>query len=209
MSKLFVAFVMLLVVSTGVLAADVNADAQAAVKASVDQANRFLAAEVTKQMAESQKVMVEELKANNDDNFRIFDQRMNALIQDVKMKIVLLGLGSVMIANAIVSFFLIQAWRKYSYERYLEQVIDRQTEELSANSAQMGEFMKTLEPTWTPQQPTETVGMRFGQAAAAEMSQMNAWQMQPVYQGAWVSPQQPNQPYQNQPYQDPYGGGGQ
>ena len=47
------------------------------------------------------------------------------------------------------------------------------------------------------QEPTPTMAMEYGNSQTGEMSQMNQWQTQPAYDGAWQSPQE-YEPYVEQ-----------
>lgn len=156
----------------------------------VEQANRYLSAEMSRQIKDSKEEMLKEMQDYQDANFLIFDQRMTDLMSDMKMKITIGAMGAVLFVNAIVAFLMMKKMRNYSFEKYQEDLIGKQQERIGELEQQkLQESMQWMQqPSWSPQQPNETVGMRFGQAQASQMTQMNAWQAQPAYDGAWKAP---------------------
>lgn len=172
-------------------------------------ANRFLSAELARQMQAQKEDMLKALEENQDANFQLLDNRMAELMAAERMKVVVGGMGAILAANAIVALLLLKYIRRYSYEKYLEDTLGRREAELEKVNAQNAEIAKLIvpqaqqqpvqnpysqafqevqQPAWYPQQPQETVGMKFGQEKAAQMSQMNQWQLTPNYEGAWTPP---------------------
>lgn len=170
---------------------------QNAVDLRVSESNKYLSAEASRQITAAQEEMLKQINANNDENFRVFDQRMSSLMTDIKLKVIVGGIGAILIANAIVGLAFIYVTRRYSYEYYLEKVLkqhldvqkeppkQKEVEEMEKGLAQM------QQQAWAPQQPAETMSTMFGQAAASQMTDMNQWQFQPAYEGAWKRAEQP------------------
>lgn len=161
----------------------------------IDQQNRFLAAEVSRQMKTAKEDIIKEVNDYNDENFQVFDSRMNNLMQDTRIKVILGGIGAILIANAIAALILIRSWKKYSYEAYLENLLKKkekeqpqQAQEVPQDVYQQAQLQQMQQTEWYPQQPQESLGMRYGQAQASDMSYVNQWQTQPAYAGAWQSP---------------------
>jgi len=170
----------------------------------VEAGNRFLAAEVSRQMMLSKDDILKNLKEYQDENYRILDGRLIEAISDMKMKMTLGVVGAILFVNAFVVWILARKMRNYSFEKYQEDLIGKQQQqidEMSHYQQQYGGVSQMQQPTWAPQQSPQTFGMAVGQAKASEMTQMNAWQAQPAYDGAWKSPivAQPNYSY-NQEY---------
>lgn len=164
----------------------------------LDQANRFLSAEVTRQLNTMKTEISTELKTHQDDNFRIFDQRMHELMEQTKWKVILGALGAFFLGAAVSTYALQKTMRNYSYEKYLEKMVEKGT--MASPDFSMND---TQQAQWQPQQPTNTLGMQYGQQAASEMTQMNQWQAQPAYDGAWQSPVQAQPEYNQFPYGTP------
>jgi hypothetical protein len=197
--------VMLVVILPLTYAADTQELQTAAVDKAVADANRFLAAETTKQMKAGFEDVKTQINSNNDENMRILDTRMGNLIMDVKQKIIIGTLGAILVAQAIIGLALMYVWRRYSYEYYQSQLIKGQKEEIEAMKSERDQrsMAEMQQPQWYPQEVQKTYSTEHGQAAAANMSAMNAWQMQAPHQGYWVSPQpvQPIPPYDPSKYQ--------
>jgi hypothetical protein len=188
-------FVLILVLMGVVSAADANSGAplQAAVNAQVEQANRFLSAEVAKQIQIEQEKVMAAVNANNDANFQTFDGRMALMLLNVRQQVIVGGIGAILIANAIVGLFLLRAWRRYSYEYYQEQIIKKQTQEIGNLSGELEKIQQMQQQSWYPQPELNTISAKMGQVEAMNMTQMNQWQMQPAYAGSWQPPQQDSQ----------------
>lgn len=216
MWKGFVLFAIILVCSSGfVLAESANTDMQRIVDAQTEQANKFLSAELSRQIKTEMETVKQQINDNNDENMRMLDSRMANIIIDVKQKIILGTLGAILVAQAIIGLAMMYVWRRYSFEYYQSKIIQGQKEELEAMKSERDvQGIATLQQAdWQMQQVQETAATRFGQAAAANVSMMNQWQTQPAYQGAWVSPQQvqkmpaaPQQQYPQQQYPQWEGG---
>lgn len=195
-----------------------NIGGSSASSQSLDSQNRYLSAEVSRQIKTAKEDIIQAVNDNNDDNFRLFDQRMNNLMQDTRIKVILGGIGAILIANAIAALILIRSWKKYSYEAYLENLLKKkekeqpqQTQEVPQDAYQQAQLQQMQQTEWYPQQPQESLGMRYGQAQASDMSYVNQWQTQPAYAGAWQSPVEtqpmPSNTWQQahqQQYQDQY-----
>lgn len=162
------------------------------------EGNRFLAAEVSREMRDAKDEIITSVKSYQDENFQIFDVRMTTFMTETKTKVALGAIGAALIANAIVALILFRVTRNYSYEKYLEGRLANfkdsgDTRPLSPGMANM------QQPTWNDQVPNQTMGMIYGQEAAAQMTQMNAWQAQPAYQGAWQPPLEVEPEYNRTP----------
>lgn len=180
----------------------------------ISQANRFLAAETARQIDQMQTEITQDLQEYQDENFLILDQRMTQVMEDTKWKVLLATLGAVMVGSAIVAFFLIRSIQNYSYEKYQEKLLKRtpgddrgvvvtnsEYAEADYDPNQYAGVQEMQQNEWRPQQSYPTMSTQFGQTAASQMTQMNSWQMQPAYDGAWQSPEQP----QREQYQGPAG----
>ena len=161
--------------------------------------NRLVSAEILKQMKTMKDDVIAAANANNDANVAILDQRSQQMLADTRQRVIIGGIGAILVANAIVALFMIRTWRRYSYEYYLEKqlkqmdkVIETAKEEYSQALAQY------QQQSWSPQQPQQTLSMQVGQTEAMNMTQMNAWQMQPAYQGSWAPPKETQQATQSQ-----------
>lgn len=198
---------LLLCVATAL--ADTASDQQQ-VQTAVDASNRFLAAETAKAIKASGDEVAAQLIQNNDANFIEFDKRMNQLMQDTRLQVIIGGIGSILVANALVGIMLAVMHKRYSLEYYQQQLLGKQSEEIDRlrSMQEMQGFNQMQQQSWQIQEPAKTLGTEFGQAAVGQVSQMNAWQMQPTYQGAWQAPQENVQRYvpplpQYQDYDEP------
>ena len=154
--------------------------------ASADQANRYLSAEVTRQIKAMQEAVIAEVNANNDGNFQAFDERTNQFMHDTQKNVLIGTIGATLVVSGAVAFIYLRIMKRYSYEDYLARIVDKQQKELDSSKSQaMAQMQQAI---WTPQQPAQTLAATFGQETASNMSQMNAWQAQPAYAGAWKSP---------------------
>lgn len=195
--KIVICAIILLLVLQGVLAeaddgvADLGGPQS---QASLDSQNRYLAAEVSRQMKTTKEDIIVAINDYNDENFQVFDRRMNVLMLDTRMKVILGGIGAVLVANAIAAMILIKSWKRYSYEAYLEALLKKQAEEVKSvedaesDQHEQSQLQQMQQSEWAPQQPVQTIGMQYGQAQASDMSYVNQWQTQPAYAGAWKSP---------------------
>ena len=188
----------LLVVITPIIALAVDEYEEAP---SIDEANRYLVAEAKKEIKTMGDGILSEVKANNDANFQQLDARMNDLMADVKMKIVLAALGVTMLGNGIGVFFLIRSFRNNSYEAYLETMLEKTNADLTAERSQEAQMLKAelsqrdlqgiqeQQGAWKQPAP-QSYGTQLGQVAVSQQSMTNEWQTAPVYAGAWESPVQ-------------------
>ena len=162
--------------------------------AEIDKANKYLAAEVSRQIADSQAKSLQEMKNYNDENFQIFDGRMSELVSDMKMKFVIGGLGVVFLAMGLGTYLMMKQLKRYSYETYLEQVIEKQmlvgkpVDQPQYTEAEQQGMQQMRQQEWHPQQSQQTIGMDMGQQWASEQTAMNQWQAQPAYDGSWKAP---------------------
>ena len=166
---------------------------------SIQEANRYLSAEATKQIKAMKEEVLSEVKANNDANFQQLDARMSDLMADVKMKIVLAALGVTMLGNGIGVFFLIRSFRNNSYEAYLETMLEKTNADLTAERSQEAQMLKAelsqrdlqgiqeQQGAWKQPAP-QSYGTQLGQVAVSQQSMTNEWQTAPVYAGSWESP---------------------
>jgi len=169
----------------------------------ISQANKFLAAETSRQIDEMQKEITTDLQEYQDANFLILDQRMTQVMEDTKWKVLLATLGAVLAGSALVAFFLIRSIQNYSFEKYQEKMLKQRpaddpglivNEQYDGYDPQQYEGVQQMQNNeWHPQQSQPTLSTQFGQQAASHMTQMNQWQMQPAYDGAWSSPNKPVQ----------------
>ena len=159
----------------------------------IDSTNRFIQAELKREMASMEASLEENLINNNDANFRALDDRMNELMDDTRMKVIVGGLGALLVAQAIIAMVMLRYFKRYSLEGYRERT---SSSEVKTEENPIQQFQQ---PAWQPQQPKQTIGMQFGQNAAGNMSDMNSWQTQPAYAGQWVPPVE-TQKESNQPW---------
>ena len=174
------------------------------------QGNQFLAAEVSRQMKLSQDAIIKSVKDYNDENFQVLDTRMNTLMNDIRMKTVLGAIGACLVAMGLSAFLLIRTMKNYSYEKYLEKTLDKYKSEIDASGRESKGVQEMQQSQWNVQQPAQTLGNEYGQVFASQQTQMNAWQAQPTYQGAWKAPIQTQPDIQNpmdSPQWDPQQGG--
>ena len=196
MYKQFVIFVLILVVVPLVLAADAPPTELFVGQA---EGNKFLAAEVTRQMGVAKTDIIQAVNDNNDQNFMFFDSRMGQLMADIKMKTVLAAIGAAMVANAIITIVLLRTIKNYSYEKYLEDTLEKyKTHQEVIDSPSKG-MSGMQEQQWNVQQPADTLGNIYGQEFAGQATQMNQWLAQPN-SGAWRAPVDTQQEFVQQPY---------
>lgn len=163
------------------------------------EGNRYLSAELSKNMAQQKEDIIKAVNSNNDDNFREFDARINTYLNNVKMKITLAAAGASLIATAIAALFMMRQFKHYSYETYQAKIINKQINEKAAEGNDQKGLEQLQQPVWNPQQPGDTLSMHVGQTQAAQMTQMNAWQAQAAYGGGWQSPLETQQEYNHVP----------
>jgi hypothetical protein len=169
------------------------------------EGNKFLAAEVSREIRDAQENIKTDMKAYQDENFQIFDSRMTQFMSDAKMKMALGAIGAALISGALMALFLFRITRNYSYEKYLEGRLVQFKENNDARDISKG-LAKMQQATWNDHVPNPTMGMVYGQAEAANMTQMNQWQSQPTYAGGWQSNVQVQPEYNRTPggyYADP------
>lgn len=199
MLKLFSIFILCVVLLNPVLAADAAVVSQNAMQASIDEANRYLSAENSRALTAMRQSIVDELKGYQDENFQTLDGRMQTLMYDVKMRIILGGIGSMLLASGLVAMAYMWITRRYSYENYLQNVI-KKYEETSKEPVQF----KQAEPPvlrgmsdlhdpqgWNYGGPLQSMtgSGTIDQMQAGEVSMLNEHQHDPVYKGAWVPEQ--------------------
>lgn len=204
LNKLIIVCMLLVVVSSFVLAEEVSPTGPQ--NNPIQEANKYLSAEATKQIKAMKEEVLAEVRANNDANFQQLDGRMIELMADVKMKVVLAALGVMLLGNGIGVFFLIRSFRNTSYEAYLEKQLDTIHAELAMERSEEAQAMKAgdwqaraqyserdlqafrdQQGNW--QQPaSQSFATQIGPVAASQQSMMNEWQTEPAYAGAWESP---------------------
>lgn len=198
MRNVVVGLLLLLVAVSSVSAVDAQDQVDVAVSARVDEANRYLTAEVSRQITAEKEEILQEMKNYQDENFQIFDGRMSLLMQDTKNAVIIGSVGAAALANAIVGLALLIFMRKYSYEGYLKGLLEKQgnqileLHELNAKDVKrdLQGVMEMQAESRQQQVPTNTLGMQYGQVQAGRMSEMNQWQNIPAYQGSWVPPRE-------------------
>jgi len=179
---------MLLVCAVFVMAADQPAGTTPIQNAQVDQANKYLSAEVARQMKDSKDEMLKEMQAYQDENFRIFDGRMQGLMDDSFQNVILGGIGAMLLASGFVAYVLTRYFKTYSYEMYQQKLIGKQQEQMQLQEEELQGLRGMQQGTWDVQPPSQTIGMQYGQPWASESTVMNQWQAQPAYDGAWRAP---------------------
>jgi hypothetical protein len=181
----FVLCVLVLVVSSSlVCAVDVSSSTEA-MNIQMAESNRFLAAEVSKQIRAANDETVKALKEYQDENFMMLDERMSATMHEVQQRLIVGAAGAILLGGALIGFFMFHLARKYSYERYLEDELERRDVLPPQGYQQPTEAMQQVQqPTWQQQQPFQSVAMDMGQSVS-NMSQFNNWQVQPARQGGW------------------------
>ena len=218
LGKLVVIWCVLLLVPLAVLA-DTTTDAtqqvsspiQNAISIQMDQANRYLSAENTKAIDKMKEDIIANITAYDDSNFQLFDNRMQVLMMDTKIKLIVGSLGVILLANGVVALVMIWVTRNFSYEAYLTKIAKQQQVKVDSveNAQKMQRDMKHIndmkQEAWETQVPMETLAMKFGEAEAANTSEMNAWQHQPAYRGAWRAPEQHTQQYRYGQYAEQRG----
>lgn len=179
MSNKLVVCALILFVLVPVYAAD-------AVDLQVAEANRYLAAETAKQIKTATTEMETSLKAYQDENFMLLDQRMDKTMREAQQRLILGVAGAVLLGGALMGYFMFHLARRYSYERYLEEELEKR-DAMQPQGFQQPEanMQQAQQPTWQPQQPFQSIGMEVGQASAANMSQFNNWQVQSTRPGGW------------------------
>jgi hypothetical protein len=191
----FVCLLMVLIV--GVHAEGEVVSAQGGiVTTDMSSANRFLAAENAKAIDKMQQNVVDALIKNNDDNVRILDQRVAQMEADTKQRVIIGGVGAILIANALIGIVYVWATRRYSYEHFLEKMLQRKVAEMKLPEAMPAPAvipmsqgqMDAAAPTWVQPVPEQTVSTMLGQQTAANLSDMNQWQFNPAYEGSWSRP---------------------
>lgn len=152
----------------------------------VSDANKFLSAEAARHIDEKSEEMLQEMKKYQDENFAIWDGRMYELVDDMKMKFIIGGLGVVLLGMGLTAYLMARYFRRYSYEEFLEgQLKTAQESVVNERDEGVDQMQQT---DWYPQQPQQTIGMEFGQQWASDSTQMNQWQAQPAYDGSWRAP---------------------
>jgi sensor c-di-GMP phosphodiesterase-like protein len=161
--------------------------------------NRLVSAEILKQMKTMKDDVIAAANANNDANVAILDQRSQQMLADTRQRVIIGGIGAILVANAIVALFMIRTWRRYSYEYYLEKQLKQRDKVIETAKEEYSQALAQYQQqSWSPQQPQQTLSMQVGQTEAMNMTQMNAWQMQPAYQGSWAPPKETQQATQSQ-----------
>jgi hypothetical protein len=195
--KVGVVWLLLLTIVASVSSEDVPApigssQTQALQQARVDEANRYLSAELNKQLKSMQEDMLKQVNANNDENFRQFDGRMTRFMDDMRWKVLIGGLGVMILAGALMAYFLHLTTKRYSYEAYQQKIIGMQQQELDRYKAHIGQGVEQMQQqSWEygrPEQGLTATGV-MTQEQAATQSQVNEWQYDAPYQGAWVPPE--------------------
>lgn len=175
----FGSYVVILVVMAAVVVA-------AETVPTVSDANKFLSAEAARHIDEKSEEMLQEMKKYQDENFAIWDGRMYELVDDMKMKFIIGGLGVVLLGMGLTAYLMARYFRRYSYEEFLEgQLKTAQESVVNERDEGVDQMQQT---DWYPQQPQQTIGMEFGQQWASDSTQMNQWQAQPAYDGSWRAP---------------------
>jgi len=209
MLKHLVVFGLLLVVlSVSVFAADpppgVASPGTVSSTVSTVEANRYLSAEAVRHMDAKTDEMLKIMQEYQDENFVAWDNRMYNLVDDIQMKFVIGGLGAMMLAMGLVAYIMMNHFKRYSYETYLQGVIDKGEQPDATGQAYQPIPEQMQEQQWHPQEIQPTIGSEMGQDWASEQTAMNQWQVQPVYDGAWQSPVETHSEYKEQWMEENY-----
>lgn len=151
----------------------------------MQEANRFLAAEATKQIKAMGEELEKKLKTYQDENFMMLDQRMDKTMRESQQRLIVGSAGAILLGGALIGYFMFHLARKYSYERYLEDELERRDALQVQGFQQPTEALQQMQqPTWQQQQPFQSVAMDMGQSVS-NSSQFNNWQVQSPRQGGW------------------------
>ena len=180
---------------------------------STAEQNRYLTAEAKKELATMKDELLVALQENQDLNFGTLDSRMVQLMADIRIKIILAGIGAVIAAQSLFVYLLLRSFKSYSYETYLEKILGEklgQTQSVSqTQDLQQQGLDQMQEQQWYPQEVQPTISTEYGQVAASDMSYMNEWQHQPVYDGAYQAPPPSQYEQDHDRYARYYQGGNQ
>lgn len=197
----------LLVLAPAVFAQDAIDVSQlpGSVQQQVEASNRFLSAEVGKQIRSANEQTLQELKDYQTENFVELDMRMSTIAEDMKKKLILGGIGAMLLASGIVAIVYMWITKRYSYEVYLQNYITEMHKKyeplkdgeqkiipLQAKNAQQERIMAEMQQRdWQYGRPTQglTATGVIDQSQAADYSQLNEHQYNPAYAGAWVPEQ--------------------
>jgi hypothetical protein len=167
----------------------------------VDAANRFLSAEVGRQIRSANEETLRSLRDYQTENFMELDVRMTTVAEDMKKKLILGGIGAMLLSSGLVALVFMWITRRYSYEKYLEKyiadvhtgavdsqkapkfILSDERKERVSNEIQQRE--------WEYGRPTQglTATGVLTPAQAGNVTQFNEYQNDPAYAGSWV-PQQ-------------------
>lgn len=173
-------WVMLLVVPYSMAAEEVLTGQEAA--------NRFLSAEVTRQMQQSEQSIIEAVNQYNDENFMAFDGRMASVMTEIRIKYLLAAIGASLISAGICTLVILRVVKNNSYERYLEKLVGNYEKQESAKRDAKG-MEELQQEQWNQPKPNNPdLGQSLGPAAMAVASSMNQWQQQPAHDTAWRPP---------------------
>jgi hypothetical protein len=158
-----------------------------AVQLQMDQANRFLQAETTKEIRAMGDRVEKNLKEYQDQNFRILDGRVQAAVQSYSQKVVISVAGVSLLVSGLVSWFLFTLARKYAYADYVKAQIDQQAQKAqdAGYLAQTPQMQQMSQPEWHPEEKMQTIGMAQGQSFASNTSVLSNWQVQSPYHGGY------------------------
>jgi hypothetical protein len=178
-----------------------------AVQAQLDQSNRYLSAELQRQLKDMKDQMLTELKKNQDDNTGQLYVWMNDLANTLRERVIVGTLGACLLIQAVLGFVYLYINRRYSYEYFLEKELrSLQGGVQRANDVQQPVeepryAIADVEPDrglshmqqteWHEQVPQHTMSMEFGQQAASQMTAMNQWQFQAPHESGWKRQEEP------------------
>lgn len=167
---------------------------------SIEESNRYLSAEATKAIKASQQELLDALIANQDANTLALDQEMRNLMGDIRMKIMLGVFGIMLLAQGLAAYFLVRSFKNNSYERFLEMQLGKiessDIVETSPTARELQGVVAHQQQQWAPQDPSQSYAAQVGQQMASQQTMANQWQTEPAYAGAWESPVQVQQEYQ-------------
>ena len=141
---------------------------------------RFLSAEAQRLIQNEFNQLETDLKAYQDENFIALDGQMKTTMTEIQQRLVIGGIGAILLAGSIIAFFMFHLARKYSYEKYLEGQLERQQ-----NEAYVDPSLQQMQQNQWQQQPGVSIGNEQGQTFASNASAFNNWQVQSPYEGGW------------------------
>lgn len=167
--------------------------------------SRFLSAEAQRVIKDEMAIVQGNMETYQDENFQIFDVRMQNLVNDMLMKFVLTSLGAFLIGGASVALLMQAGLKKFAVQRYAEIAMEQVEQPVNPMEEQLGDFVAPelqvmQQPDWHPQPQDSSLGTELGQEEVSNLTQMNAWQAQPSHESGFKSPIETHKEYSQTPY---------